>query len=188
MLSSPERHYSIELAKKSLHAHLAGQIFSVDRDQMSERFGNDSDLLNNFGCFVTLKENENLRGCIGSLSSDGPLYLNIMQNSVAAGTDDPRFPPVSPQELDSLSYEISVMGKIGPCPDLNKIELGKHGLIVQKGTQQGLLLPQVPLEWNWSREQFLEQTCKKAGLSADAWQAPTTKVLWFSAEVFGEEK
>jgi hypothetical protein len=136
------------------------------------------------GAFVTLKRGGQLRGCIGHLQGTKPLHQTVWDMARSAAFKDPRFPPVRLEEINDLSTEISILGPIEPCPDPSQIEIGRHGLIVKRGVQQGLLLPQVATEWGWDREQFLEQTCLKAGLGPTAWREPGTEVLWFEAEVF----
>lgn len=135
------------------------------------------------GAFVTLKKNGQLRGCIGRLIGADPLYLTIAWMAQAAAFHDNRFTPLQAAELGEIELEISVMGPITPCSDPEKIEIGRHGLIMKLGSRQGLLLPQVPVEWNWNREEFLRHTCRKAGLPQDAWKDGTTEIFWFEAEV-----
>lgn len=136
------------------------------------------------GAFVTLELNRRLRGCIGHLMGSGPLYQTVWSMAQAAAFEDPRFSPLTPREFAEVEIEISILSPITPCPDVDKIEIGRHGLIVRRGFQSGLLLPQVAVEWKWSRTQFLEQTCRKAGLPPDAWRQKDTEILWFEAEVF----
>jgi AmmeMemoRadiSam system protein A len=135
--------------------------------------------------FVTLRSRERLRGCIGHLEPDRPLAAVVANAAVAAAFEDPRFPPVAAGELDDLTIEISVLGPFVPVPDPLTIEVGRHGLVVRSGWRRGLLLPQVAPEWGWTREEFLAQTCLKAGLPADAWRKGT-EIFCFEAEVFGE--
>jgi AmmeMemoRadiSam system protein A len=104
---------------------------------------------------------------------------------VAAALEDPRFPPVTLRELPGLRIEISALTVPEPA-DAERVEVGRHGLIVTRGSRKGLLLPQVASEWGWDRAQFLSQTCRKAGLPAEAWREPGTLVEWFEAEVWGE--
>ncbi|MFZ5426316.1 MAG: AmmeMemoRadiSam system protein A [Thermodesulfobacteriota bacterium] len=137
-----------------------------------------------FGAFVTLTLGGELRGCIGSLQGDKPLYLTIADMAHAAAFKDPRFPPVSGEECPRLEVEVSILGPITPCPDPENVEIGRHGLIVRQGYRQGLLLPQVAVDWKWDRETFLSQTCRKACLPPDAWKLPETEIFWFEAEVF----
>jgi AmmeMemoRadiSam system protein A len=105
----------------------------------------------------------------------------------AAALRDPRFSPVTEDELDELELEISVLTPIQEVKDINSIEVGKDGLIIRRGNFQGLLLPQVASEYGWDRETFLAQTCRKAGLPLDAWKLEDTEISAFRAEVFGEE-
>ncbi|MBI5518726.1 MAG: AmmeMemoRadiSam system protein A [Desulfovibrio sp.] len=136
------------------------------------------------GAFVTLKRQGNLRGCIGNIIGQGPLFQTVWNMARAAAFEDPRFQPLGPGELADLDIEISILGPVLPCPDPELVEVGRHGLIVRQGMRQGLLLPQVPVEWGWDRLQFLAQTCRKAGLPAQAWKNPDTQLYWFEAVVF----
>ena len=139
------------------------------------------------GAFVTLKRPGGaLRGCIGIILPSAPLDETVARMAVSAAVEDPRFPPVSLSELRSLSIEISALTVPQPVPTVEAIEVGRHGLIVSRGGRKGLLLPQVPLEWGWDRQTFLEQTCLKAGLPRGAWREPGTRIEWFEAEVWGE--
>jgi AmmeMemoRadiSam system protein A len=136
--------------------------------------------------FVTLTKKGRLRGCIGYTEASAALSRVVQECAVAAATEDPRFPPVSPDELPSLRVEISVLTPLVPIlPE--EVEVGRHGLMVAKGRMRGLLLPQVPVEWGWDRETFLDQACVKAGLPPSAWRHGAT-LRAFTAEVFGEEE
>lgn len=143
----------------------------------------DGVLHETYGAFVTLKRHGKLRGCIGRLISEEPLYLTVGEMAEAAAFHDGRFPPVSMEDLGDLEVEVSIMGPITRCEDPSQIVVGRHGLIMRRGERQGLLLPQVPVEWEWDRETFLAQTCIKAGLPADAWHDPDTEIFWFEAYV-----
>lgn len=136
------------------------------------------------GAFVTLKAGERLRGCIGNVVGDGPLWDTVVAMARAAAFQDPRFAPVAPGEFAGLELEISVLSPLAPCPDPALVEVGRHGLLIRHAGRSGLLLPQVPVEWGWNRETFLAQTCRKAGLPADAWRDPEAALFWFEAEVF----
>ena len=139
------------------------------------------------GVFVTLKRRGELRGCIGTLQCRAGLAEEVSRTARESATQDPRFPPVSLQEIPELSLEISVLGPlelIDPTAE-GAIVVGKHGLVVEQGLRRGLLLPQVATEWGWNAEQFLRQTCRKAGLPDDAWRHGA-RVFRFDAEVFGE--
>jgi len=140
------------------------------------------------GAFVTLTEKGGkLRGCIGTILPVGPLDETVARMAVAAAVEDPRFSPVTLAELPDLHVEISALTVPEPVSDLEAIQVGKHGLIVTRGYNKGLLLPQVAPEWGWDRLQFLQHTCLKAGLPTDAWKDPKTRLEWFEAEVWGEE-
>lgn len=137
------------------------------------------------GAFVTLKRAGQLRGCIGTLECRLPLAEEIARVAVSAAMADPRFAPLSPAELDGLDVEVSVLGPleaIDPA-DPAAVVIGRHGLVVEQGDRRGLLLPQVATERGWDREQFLAQTCVKAGLPADGWRRGA-QVYRFAADVF----
>ncbi|HUV88555.1 MAG TPA: AmmeMemoRadiSam system protein B [Anaerolineae bacterium] len=138
------------------------------------------------GTFVTLRENSELRGCIGHTRGDQPLYQVVQQMAVAAATEDPRFPPLKPEELDQVTLEISVLSPFRRVTDTGQIQVGTHGLMIFADGHQGLLLPQVPVEQGWDREEFLENLCLKAGLAPDC-QARQPALYAFTAVVFGEE-
>ena len=137
------------------------------------------------GVFASLKLYGSLRGCIGRLVSNDPLYITIADIAEAAAFHDSRFPPLTIGEFAEIGVEISILGPITLCPDPERIVLGKHGLIVRRGQRQGLLLPQVAVEWEWDRETFLSQACRKAGLAPEVWQDSETEIYWFEACVVG---
>jgi AmmeMemoRadiSam system protein A len=143
-------------------------------------------LMQERGAFVTLKKNGKLRGCIGYPAPLKPLYFTVRDVAAMAAVRDIRFPPVGPKELPELQYEISVLSPLRRVLDVNRIEVGKHGLVVKKGSKEGLLLPQVPVEQGWDRITFLQQACVKAGLPVGAWKDEDTDVFAFTALVFGE--
>lgn len=136
------------------------------------------------GAFVTLKVRGRLRGCIGFIHGGKPVWRTIQDMARAAAFEDPRFPPLSRAEFDQADVEISILSPVTPCPDPEKIVIGRHGLIMRRGGRQGLLLPQVPVEWKWDRLAFLEHTCGKAGLEPGCWKEKGTEIYWFEAEVF----
>ncbi|MEO8055191.1 MAG: AmmeMemoRadiSam system protein A [Acidobacteriota bacterium] len=139
-------------------------------------------------CFVTWKRDGQLRGCIGSVEPVRPLWADVEANAVLGLLEDPRFPPVTPDELARLRLEISVLTPFVAVSDpLHAVMVGVHGLLVERGRNRGLLLPQVPVEWGWDVPAFLGHSCRKAGLPVDAWRDPSTAVSTFTAEVFGEE-
>jgi AmmeMemoRadiSam system protein A len=137
-----------------------------------------------WGAFVTLNKRGRLRGCIGHIVGDKPLILTVADMARAAALDDPRFPSVGPGELDDIEFEISVLTPIRKIDDIEEIVVGRDGIIISKGWNRGLLLPQVATEYAWDRITFLEHTCNKAGLPKDAWKDEDTTIEMFSAEVF----
>jgi len=136
------------------------------------------------GAFVTLRLSGELRGCIGHIDPLKSLYETVCECAMAAALADPRFEPVAAEELPYLSLELSVLS---PLADISpgQIEIGRHGLLVSRGDRRGVLLPQVPVELIWDRERFLEETCRKAGLPADAWQHGA-RIQAFTTQSFAE--
>jgi AmmeMemoRadiSam system protein A len=178
-LTTEEKKYLLALARRTICEQL---------DLPTEPLAtlNSPALETNCGAFVTLKIAGQLRGCIGFIEGIKPLAETVVEMAKAAAFRDPRFPPLKKNEIPSINLEISALSPIRPLADPEFIEVGRHGLIVEKGGQKGLLLPQVAVEYNWSRTEFLENTCGKAGLPPRAWQDPDTKISVFSAVVFGE--
>lgn len=127
-----------------------------------------------------------LRGCIGVTEPKAALIDTVARMARAAAREDPRFLPVQPGEVSDLTIEISLLGPPEAVTDAKEIEVGTHGLVIERGAQRGLLLPQVPVEWGWDREQFLDQTCVKAGLPPGCWRRDA-RIYAFTAEVFAEE-
>lgn len=140
------------------------------------------------GAFVTLHKEGELRGCIGNLIGQGPLIETIREMAIAAATQDPRFSRVRAAELSGIDIEISVLSPLERIRDVKRIEIGTHGILMRRGMHQGVLLPQVAVEWKWDREEFLRHTCLKAGLPTEAWKDPETVIEIFSAQVFGEKE
>ncbi len=140
------------------------------------------------GAFVTLNKNRMLRGCIGYIFAIKPLEDTIIDMAQAAAFRDPRFPPLVMDEFEDLEVEISVLTPIREIKDVEEIEVGKHGIIIERRGNSGLLLPQVATEYGWDRTTFLEHTCQKAGLPKDSWKKKGTIIKIFSADVFHEEE
>ncbi|MGB2623929.1 MAG: AmmeMemoRadiSam system protein A [Candidatus Acidiferrum sp.] len=139
------------------------------------------------GVFVTLHARGRLRGCIGVVEPVDPLGEAIARCAASAALHDPRFSPVRSDEIPSLQIELSLLSPPEPIRP-EDVEIGKHGLLISKGGNRGLLLPQVAMEHKLTREQFLEETCRKAGLAANAWQEPETQIFGFLSEVFSEDE
>lgn len=179
MLTEAQRQALVETARAAVGRVVAGADPKAVRTAL--------ELPAASGVFVTLKERGQLRGCLGTLQATRDLAGTVARCAADAATSDPRFSPVSPAELPGLSVEVSVLGPLEPIdpasPDA--IVIGRHGLVAEQGARRGLLLPQVATEWGWTVEQFLRQTCRKAGLPDDAWQHGA-RIFRFEAEVFGE--
>jgi AmmeMemoRadiSam system protein A len=145
-------------------------------------------LLEPRGVFTTLYlssgSGRELRGCVGYAIPVAPLYRAVAETARAAAFDDSRFLPVTLEEARRLEVSLSVLSRLVPIAP-EAVEVGRHGLIVSRGGRRGLLLPQVPIEHNWDRETFLEQTCRKAGLPLDAWRHHAV-IEAFTAEVFSD--
>ena len=140
------------------------------------------------GAFVTIKEAGELRGCVGYTSGVKPLYRTISEAAALAALRDPRFRPVTREELPQLEYEISVLSPLVHVRDVNQIEVGRHGLLIRNRDHEGLLLPQVPVEQHWNRTKFLQQTCVKGGMDPECWKAEETDIFRFTALVFSEHR
>jgi len=149
---------------------------------------NDPRFAERCGIFVTLKKNDNLRGCIGFVRGVEPLRAAIQEMAIAAATRDPRFPAVTADELGEISIEISVLTPMTEVGTLDEIEIGKHGLMLTLGRHSGLLLPQVPVEWGWDVEEFLTNLCHKAGLPPGSHLQPGARLLKFSADIYSEDE
>ncbi len=137
------------------------------------------------GCFVTIKQKGELRGCIGNFVSEQPLYQLVQEMAVSAATRDPRFYPMKTHDLADFTLDISVLSPLEKIASVEEIKVGIHGIYIVKGSYHGVLLPQVATEYGWNRDQFLQHTCIKAGLPEDAWQGECD-IYIFSAQVFGE--
>jgi AmmeMemoRadiSam system protein A len=180
MLSQEQRKTLLRVAREAVEAAVRNQSYRPQVDEPA--------LLAPGAAFVTLKQHGELRGCIGTIEAHEPLVLNVAQMARAAALEDYRFPQVSPAEVPDLTIEISVMTAPERVTDASQIEVGVHGCIIERGGNRGLLLPQVPVEWGWDREEFLDHTCMKAGLARGSWRTGECKLYAFSAEVFGEEE
>jgi len=146
------------------------------------------------GVFVTLNKRGELRGCIGHPLPTIPLVDAVIDSAISSAVRDPRFPPVTPEELPTLEVEVSVLSKPEPIKVKSPREYPKHvvigrdGLIIEWSSYAGLLLPQVPVEWGWDAEEFLSRSCMKAGLMPDHWLREGVRISKFSAQVFGERR
>lgn len=140
------------------------------------------------GVFVTLKKGGELRGCIGKMDFERPLWSNALTAAVASALEDPRFPPVKPPELGEILIEISILNPPEDLPRPEMFDVTRHGIIVEKGWRHALLLPKVAPEQGWDATKTLEMVCWKAGLPADAWRDPSARLQVFTAFDFGEPR
>lgn len=149
---------------------------------------NDEIYSNKCGAFVTLHTRGNLRGCIGYIVGMKSIPETIHDMALSSAFKDPRFRPLHKNEFENIDIEISILTPIEEVKDVSEIVVGRDGIIISRGMNQGLLLPQVATEQGWDLETFLMHTCYKAGLPGDAWKQPGTKIEKFSAQVFGEKE
>ncbi len=147
----------------------------------------EKNLTQRSGCFVTIKQDGQLRGCIGNFQSERPLYQEIAEMATASCSKDPRFHPMEEAELENFSLEISVLSPLEKIEDCEQIEVGKHGIYIEKNFSRGVLLPQVATDYGWDRQTFLQQTCLKAGLPTNAWQESDAEIYIFSAQIITEK-
>ena len=146
-------------------------------------------MLQEMGAFVTLHKEGQLRGCIGNLVGQQPLYLTVRDMAVEAAVDDPRFPPVKLEELKDIEIEISALSPLKKIESADEIKMGIHGVLLRRGFNSGVFLPQVATETGWSKEDFLSELCsQKAGLPPLAWKDKSTEIYIFTAEVFSEKE
>lgn len=179
-----------------LNAEQKKKLLKIARDTIVEYIKNkkiigiketDPILNQTMGAFVTLHENNQLRGCIGNIIGEKALYLTVQDMSIASSTEDPRFSPLTKEEIPLIHIEISVLSPLKKIKNSDEIILGKHGVLVKNNTQGGVFLPQVANETGWTKEEFMNNLCAhKAGLPKDAWKKNQCEIYIFNAEVFGE--
>lgn len=179
LLNEKERTFLLQLARNTISKTATGKT-----PEPPEYFSET--LSHKLGVFVTLHKFGELRGCIGFIEGIRPLQDAVIEMAQSAAFNDPRFAPVTSDEIDDLDLEISVLSPVEEVSNVDDIEIGRHGLIIEQGFYKGLLLPQVATENNWDKTEFLQHTCQKSGLSMDAWQDEKTKIYAFSAEIFSE--
>ena len=176
ILNHEQKDWLLDLAQSTLEGFLKATVVPLVHPD-------DPELQRPAGAFVTLKEDGELRGCIGHIVGDAPLYLTVQKMVLAAALQDSRFPPVDVAELPVLEYEISVLSPIEQVNSVEEIEVGKHGVILSKDGNQAVFLPQVATEQGWSRAEMLSHLSEKAGLPADAWKEGAQFYV-FTADVF----
>ncbi|MBN1405598.1 MAG: AmmeMemoRadiSam system protein B [Candidatus Omnitrophica bacterium] len=181
LLNAKQKKRLLEIARQTLEGY-------IKNGKISEFKEDDPALNNNLGAFVTLHKHGDLRGCIGNMVGQGPLYLTIRDMAIESSTQDPRFSPVSANELKDIDIEISVLSPMEQITDPSKIIMGKHGVLVRSGFRSGVFLPQVATETGWDRETFMNNLCAhKAGLAENAWKSGKCDIFIFTAEIFGEK-
>jgi uncharacterized protein (TIGR00296 family) len=186
MLSDEEGEFLVKLARKSIETYLKEKRILEVPENTPEI------LKEEMGAFVTLDRDGQLRGCIGYPEPVKPLVNAIIEVAISSALQDPRFPPVTSDEFEKLHLEVSVLTKPEiilvdkPTEYPDKIIIGEDGLIIESRHSRGLLLPQVAVEWQWDSEDFLSNTCMKAGLNADCWLDPQVKIYKFQSQIFQE--
>ena len=180
MLSISDKQYLLKTARIAIE--------SAINDAVPATFNDCPSLLTKpCGAFVTLHEEGELRGCIGYTDAVRPLLQTVQEAAAKAATEDPRFTALTPDELAMIEIEISVLSPMKLVHNINEIEIGKHGLLIERKHSRGLLLPQVPVEYGWDVKTFLNQTARKAGLRSSSWNDSETKLFTFTAEIFSEQ-
>lgn len=179
-LPQPEKEHLLKIARAAVETAVRDQKLPPCTG------GNFEALMQDHGAFVTLTKRGQLRGCIGYVGPNQPLYLTVRDAAVMAALRDTRFSPVGPEELGELEYEISVLSPLHRVQDVEQIQVGTHGLMISNGEREGLLLPQVPVEQHWDRATFLRQVCRKADLGPDAWREASSDLFSFTAIVVRE--
>ena len=174
-ISEPQQRYLLAVARKAIATGLG--VSAPEPEPPSEHIAITC------GAFVTLRQNGDLRGCIGTMSSDRPLPEVIEDMATSSAFHDPRFAPVTAGELPSITIELSLLSPLVRVESLSEITPGEHGIYLKKGPRSGVLLPQVAIEHRWDRTTFLENTCRKAGLRPNAYGDPDVALYVFSAVI-----
>lgn len=178
-LSAREQSILLSIARQAIDDYVRTDQYEVEPRE-------EKALNSRSGCFITIKQNNQLRGCIGNFQSELPLFREVAEMAVASATKDPRFYPLQEKDLNNYALEISVLSPLHKIEQIEEIEVGNHGIYLEKSFHRGVLLPQVASEHGWDRETFLRQTCVKAGLPTNAWQADDAEIYIFSAQIFNE--
>jgi AmmeMemoRadiSam system protein A len=179
-LSEYERKSILDLARQAV-----GE--AVCRNRLLPEIPKNGIFERRCGVFVTLHVNKRLHGCIGVIDAKEPLGQGIARCAASAALEDPRFPKMLPEELSGLDVEVSLLSTLERIQP-EEIEIGKHGLMVEQDFRRGLLLPQVATEHHLDKERFLQETCRKAGLRADAWKSPGALIYGFTCEIVAEQR
>ena len=186
LLSNSDGNQLVKMARKTVTEYLKNDS-KINDSEFNSKFNFNS------GVFVTINKKNSLRGCIGFALPIKKLSEGLIDAAISAATNDPRFLPVTADELDEISFEVTVLTEpeeiiVGnPLEYLSVIKIGRDGLILENSYASGLLLPQVPVEYGWNTEEFLCYTCEKAGLEKNAWKDKSTKISKFEGQVFKEK-
>jgi AmmeMemoRadiSam system protein A len=186
MLSQAEQCSLLRIARESIGQEMAQRHRAARRTGIHGERGQDAPPEQEGGAFVTLRIHGELRGCIGYVEYPGPVRVAVDEVARKAAFGDPRFDPLQPEELDRVTIEISVLTPMRRITSPEEVTIGRDGLVIELHGHRGLLLPQVATEYGWDVEEFLGNTCRKAGLPMDAWRDPRAVLYAFSAEVFSE--
>ena len=187
-ITAEEKKILLAMARESITSELERR-----KPEYTEYINEDSALKKPCGAFVTLHEvapisgKRSLRGCIGRMTANLPLEETVRVMAREAAFGDPRFPPLKADEFSRCHIEISALSPMSPCSDPGQVEIGVHGLYLTRGYRSGVLLPQVPVEQGWNKEEYLDYICVKAGLPAGSYKAQDAQLFTFTAIVFGEE-
>ncbi len=176
-LSTEEKEALGKLACLAIDSTLAGKNIEIppaDRGVLHDHLGS----------FVTININGRLRGCIGTMIGQEPLYINVARMAHAAAFQDSRFQPLSQEEWNTADLSISVLGPLTPCPDIKQIQIGQHGLLLRLGNKSGVFLPKVPVEQGWDLNAYLVNLCHKAGIPPNSFDNPDAELYWYEALVF----
>ncbi len=186
MLCADEQKELVDIASKSIRRTVRGE--AAGRPPRSKSFDSESALSQPAGAFVSLYKKGELRGCLGVIVSETSLAETVSQLAGRSATEDPRFSPVTEDELNDIQVEISVLSPLREISAIDEIQIGKHGIFISAGMYRGLLLPQVAVKHHWSVNRFLEETCVKAGLPRDQWKHAETNIYIFSAEIIEQKQ
>ncbi|HHJ51715.1 MAG TPA: AmmeMemoRadiSam system protein A [Caldithrix abyssi] len=178
-LSKEEKIFLLKLARQTIHHFLKNEPLPKP-DYFSQT------LKEKAGAFVTLHIDGNLRGCIGYVAAIKPLQDAVSDLAISAAFNDPRFQPLTLPEFEKIDIEISVLTPLERVDNVSEIQVGRDGLLIRQPPFEGLLLPQVAVEYNWDTETFLRETCHKAGLPGDCWSEGRTEIYKFQALIFSE--
>ncbi len=181
MLKNEQKKFLLTLARQTIRSFLFKEALDLE-------CSDDPIYQEKRGAFVTIHKRGKLRGCIGYIKGYKSLYDTISDMAVAAAFKDPRFPALKQSELEEVDFEISILSELILIKKPEEIEIGRDGLFIENNHQQGLLLPQVAVEWKWDKLTFLQQTCQKAGLGINTWKDSATNLWRFEADIFSEKE